>query len=495
MRIGVNVTTSELPPASGSQFNTGAAYMVGRGDSGPVGQYVQCLSISDVTNAIGPRSSTNSVLWDSADVYFREGGGILYISRVVGPSGVVNASITLQDAAAHPTVFFTATYPGAFGNTLEASVVVSSPNYTVLVEDSNGNTLETHGPYLTSAGNAPLLASASAYGAFTQASGSGFTSAAPTTLAATALTGGADNYSSATLTNWQAALAAFTLALGPGQVSAPGMTNTALSGIWSALGVHAQTFNRVAICDMRDQQTATTVITDLGSFGTSGVGSYCAFWAGQVLVPSSTGTPGVTRTVPASAVISALCAQVDATGNPNQAAAGDSYPLQYVQQFTGTLGAPLYGQSDIDTLNAAGVNTWNTVFGVRQNYGFSSSVLQSTDTIYWQFNHARLRMSLEADSQVIGQPFVFSQLSQTDITAFGSDLAANAADYVTSKAFSTIAPDGSTDQGFVVNTASPINTATTMAAGQLNAVLSYRPAPFAQLVDIQLAAVPATANL
>src|SRR6185437_11870496 len=135
----------------------------------------------------------------------------------------------------------------------------------------------------------------------------------PTTLAATPLAGGT-NGTTPLLANWQSALAAFGPTLGPGQVSAPGQTNTGLNGIWSALGTHAQANNRVAICDMDDAQSATTIITDLASFGTSAVASYCGFWAGDVIVPSSTGTPGQTRTVPPSPVISALCARVDAAG-------------------------------------------------------------------------------------------------------------------------------------------------------------------------------------
>ena len=496
MRIGVNVTTTELPPASGNQYNTAAAFMVGVGDWGPVGSAVSCLSINDVTNAIGPRSTSNSTLWDSADVFFREGGGTLYLSRVVGATTTA-ASLTLNDSAAHPTVTFTAKYPGAYANTLGLAVTVASSNYTVSLLDSNGNTLEAHGPFTTAGGNAPLLASTSPYGTFTQATGTGSTSAAPAALTGSggSLVGGADNHASAALSNWQTSLGAFTPALGPGQVSAPGQTNSTLSGIWTALGVHAETNNRVAICDMRDQQTSGTLISDLGAFGSTAVAAYCGFWAGQVIVPSSINTPGVTRTVPASAVISALCARADASGNPNLAAAGDSYPLNFVSSFTGVNGAPLYGQSDIDTLNAAGINTWNTVFQVPQNYGFFSAIPQTVDTIFYQFNHARLQMALFADSQVIGQPFVFSQISQSDLAAFSSDLASQLQDYVNLGAISTIAPGGATDQGFTVDTGASVNTAATMAAGQLNANVSYRPAPFAQLVDIQLAAVPVTANI
>lgn len=486
MRIGVAVSATEIPPATGTVFDTANAFMIGSGDWGPVGSTVKCLSINDVTNAIGPRSGTNSVLWDSADVYFREGGGVLFISRVGGASAGANATLALAPSAA---LTLTAKYPGVYGNQIFVVVQNNTSTYTITLQDVNGNPLAVS-PALST------LAAGVAWAATTNlvtATSSGST--LPSTATATAMAGGT-NGTTPTLTQYQAALTAIPAALGPGQVSAPGVTNTTISGIWSALGTHAASnVNRVAICDMDDQQSAATLIADLASFGTSVVASYCGFWAGQVIVPGNTNASGVTRTVPASAVISALCARADALGNPNLAAAGDDFQLDYVQSFTGTNGAPLYGQSDIDTLNAAGINTWNNVFGVLQNYGFVTPVLSTTDTIYWQFNHSRLRMALEADAQVIGQPFVFSQISQLDIAAFASDLAADLAGYVTSGAISTIAPGGTTDQGFAVDTGSTVNTPATMAAGLLLANVSFRPAPFAQLVEIQLNAVPVTAAI
>lgn len=492
MRVGVSVTTAELPPATSNPFNTASAFMVGFGDNGPVGTAVKCQSVSDVSNTIGVRSATNQTLWDAADVYFREGGSVLYLSRVVGPAPV-NASLTLQDSIPHPTVTVTAKYPGIFGNGLYVVVTNTGGNYTVLIQDASGNVLETHGPFAQAGGNAPLLAdTTSSLVTFTQATGTGNTTAYPAALTATALTGGVDDHGNATLSNWQSALAAFTLDLGPGQVSAPAKTNTGLSGIWSALGTHAEANNRVAICDMDDSQTAATLVTDVASITTSGVASYIGFWASSCKVPGV--TSGTTRTVPASCVISALCARADAAGNPNTAAAGDGFPLRYVTAFTTT-----YAQADIDTLNAAGINVFNTVFGVRENYGFVSAIPQATDAIFWQFSHSRFRMALVADFQVISHPFLFSQIDGKglDIAAFSGAFAAKLAYYANPSvgAIYVQAPNGTVDQGFAIDTGNTVNTPTTIAAGQLNANISVRMSPFAQLVNIQLNSVPVNQGL
>jgi hypothetical protein len=491
MRIGVEVLATENPSAVANPYDTANAFMLGRGDIGVPGVAYPCQTITDVQNAIGARSATNLTLYDAADLEIQTApqGSTVYLSRVVGPAPV-NATLTLADSVPHPTVAVTALSPGAFSNGYHIVVSVVSTNYTVQVLDGAANVLETWGPFPNASGNAPLLAVTSAYVAFTQSAASGFTSAAPAVLASTALATGNDNYSSATLTSFQTAGAAFVAAEGPGQISAPGQTNTTLSGIWSALGaIAASVVNRVAICEMDDGQSAATLIADLATFGTSTVASYCAFWAGNGLASNPYAVGSVQRTIPASALISALCAQADAKGNPNLAAAGDNFVLKTINGFTTS-----YSQTDIDLLNAAGINTFNTVFGKLENYGFVTPVPQAVDTIYWQFNHSRMRMALVALAQTLGQPFVFAQISRAIIAAFSGDLALGLAPFVTSGAISTIAPDGSTDQGFTIDVVTP-NTPTTMGLGQLNASLAYRPAPFAQLIQISLNAIPTTQNL
>lgn len=560
MRVGVLIQASSIPPASSNPYNTATAFMVGYGDTGLVGTPVKCRTINDVANVIGARSSTNSQLYDAADVYFRENGSALYLSRVVGPTTTL-ATLTLNDGLAvpKPSVVITAKYPtvsalvydatvtqtaaatftattatnttlsaiSSFANlavgtlitgtgvaagtyiasinvaaqtatlstatTASASGVTITPyTFTVTVTDTSGQfPTETHGPY---ANTAALYADTSSLMVtFSQSAASGFTVNSPAVISATALTGGTDNRGSATLTNWTNALNAIPRTLGPGQVSAPGQTNTTLNGIWSALDTHANAKNRFAVKDTDDGQTAATIVTDIGTYGTAATAGWGEFHAGNLTAPGV--TAGTTRSIPPSAVVSALCSQADATGNPGQAPAGEGFSLNYCTGFSGVNGAPLYGQADIDTLNAAGVNTWNNVFNVLQSYGAVSPVPQTTDPVYWWYPHARLRMAITALFELLAQPFMFSTLDGKghDIAAFAGDLAAGLGPLVTNGAISTLAPDGSQDQGFVIDT-SP-NTPTTMGLGQLLANVSYRPSPGAQLIEIQLIAVATTASL
>lgn len=501
MPVGVSVQATEVPPATTSLYNTQNAFIVGVTDWGPVGQPIKITSLGNAAALIGTpsgsgnpyssRTASSASVFDAIDTLLQEDGTAaptIYVTRVVHGT-TTSATLALAPSAA---LTLTAKYPGAGGNGIFVAVTNNTTNFVLTLSDSAGNTL-AQSPQLTTlaAGIAWILSTG-----YATAVSSGAT--LPSTVAATAMSGGADNHASATITDWQTSLAALPSTLGPGQVIAPGQTNTTLPGIWSALGAHAQANNRVVPGNMDDNVAAATEITDLGSFGTSSVASYCGFWAGNRNIPGV--TPGTSRSISPDAVIAGLCARVDAaTGNPNQAAAGVKYPLVYATAPTSMVsGAPTdtYGPTDLNTLNAAGINTFQQVDGEPCNYGFVSSELSSTDQIYWQFNHARFRMALVAQAQLVGQPFVFSQIDGqgSQALAFKSALQGMLLPYATVGAL--WAPIGTPpSQAFNVDTGADVNTPSTQAAGQLNAVITVSFSYFAQNVSIQISVVPITQTI
>lgn len=484
--VGVITSTTEVPPATSNPYNTANAFVVGLADWGAasgVNTPVAATSLSQVITTIGPRSATNATLYDALDAFFREGGSTVFIGRVLGPNPT-NAGLVVHDSSAATALTLTAQYAGNYGNDLQVTITNTGSAYSIVLTDTYGSTIASSGSLTTVAAGAAWFNST---GYITAVTGAG---TLPATLAATSLSGGSDNRSSATITNWQNALNNFSASLGPGQVLAPGQTNTTLSGIWTALSAHALANNRVAIADMDDDQPATTLVTDIGSsFNSAAIGAI-GFWAGNLVMPGV--VPGTTRTISPSPVIAALCARADASGNPNLAAAGTNFPLQYVTGSASLVSGNLatYNANDLNTLNSAGINTFANHFGSFENYGFVSSVLASTDAIFWQFNHQRMRMALQAGAQTLGAPFVFSQLDGqgSDVLAFNTALTALLMSY-----YRIGALYGATAaNAFSVNTGSTVNTLNTLQAGQLNAVVSVAISPFAQLVDIVLNAVPIT---
>src|ERR1700733_8930638 len=151
--LGVQVLTSETPPATTSSQTTATAFFTGVADWGPSGSANVNTLVTSMAQAgavIGApqgtglvqnyRSTTNATLYDALDVFFREGGGQCYISRTLGASGSASATIALAPSAA---VTFTAQYAGVGGNAIYV-VVNNQTTYAIItLQDSLGNVLAT----------------------------------------------------------------------------------------------------------------------------------------------------------------------------------------------------------------------------------------------------------------------------------------------------------------------------------------------------------------
>jgi hypothetical protein len=158
-------------------------------------------------------------------------------------------------------------------------------------------------------------------------------------------------------------------------------------------------------------------------------------------------------------------------------------------------GAPYdtYSNADLQTLNAAAINTFQKVNGVPTNYGFVSAVPPTSDGIYWQFSHSRLRMFIISQAQLFGQPFVFAQIDgqQTKQNQFKNALTG----LLMSPLYKAGALYGATESAaYQIDVGSDINTPTTIAAGQLNAKITCSFSYFAQNVTILVSVTPITST-
>lgn len=485
--IGTQIIYAASPQSTTPPYDTSNAFLVGLADWGPANTPVTITSLAQTIATVGPRSATNTTIYDSLDVFFREAATATtaFFSRVVGPAASA-ASLVLTDSNSSAALTVAAVYPGNYGNNINVAVTNASGAFTITLTDTYGTALATSPAFTTRAGAVSWTNSYVTIHAYVGSS-------LPATIGATPMTGGTDDRAHVGLTQYTTALNSFSYNLGPGQLLAPGVTNTTVSGIWTAIGTAASTYNRVGICDMDDGQSAGTIVADIGSqFNSLSVGPL-GFWAGNLAAPGV--APGTTRSIPPSPVIAALCSRVDSTGNPNLPGAGGNFPLVYctgpatqVSGFNET-----YSGSDRSTINNAGVNTFSNRFGTYENYGFVSSVLPTTDVTFWQFNHFRLRMAIGAESNAIGETFVFSQLdgAGTDILSFNHQLQSMLGGFLAAGALFGTQP-GTPTAAFSVDTGPTVNTPQTMQAGQLNANLYVRMSPYAQLVTIEITTVPIT---
>lgn len=281
---------------------------------------------------------------------------------------------------------------------------------------------------------------------------------------------------------YQAGLDLFDSRLGPGQVTVVGETNAA--AVYGAVQAHVDANNRIGLLDVNDGDDIAA-ITTLGDAGialanSENVGLFGS-WATCAGRPGVSGSGG--RKVPASAAIAGLCSRVDQAGNPNRAAGGYDFPLQYVDGFE-------LDPNDVDRAACFqhGVNMFADRFGVLENYGFQTPVAQSPNTPFWQLNCSRTRMWLKAKSLAIGERYYMRPIDGQGKLAgrLGSELESMCADlYEVDGLYGATKLDA-----YNVNTSVSLNTTATAAQAVLKAVVEARLSQYAKSVQIDLVSVP-----
>lgn len=283
------------------------------------------------------------------------------------------------------------------------------------------------------------------------------------------------------------ALALFTKDLGPGQVAAP--EEAPGSTAYGKLLDHAQQNNRFALLDYASGDTVSAMTTLAGTHRGKSNADY-GMTAGQwVNVPGPAGViGGSTRQVPGSAVTAALIARAEQLGNPNRAAAGRDFPLQYVVSYTRDV-----DDASRETLLNAGGNTYATKYGVLELYGFQSGQAASTDNPYWQANVGRVRMWVTAQALSIGERYMFRPIDGRGLLA--GALKTDLEDMLLGL-FNANGLFGETPaDAFSVEVGPSVNTTALAAQGQLNAVIEMRPDLHAKTIVIELVTVPVTGNV
>lgn len=466
---GSTLTRLDSQQPSSVPTDTGQALFVGITERGPT-VATKITSLSQFVSVYGGRQSY-SVLYDSVDVFFREGGSSCYVIRRLGPTPV-KASKALSDGSG-TALTFTATQYGDFANSWTIAVAVGGGSFTITVVGTEGDGTaftETLGPYTTNA--LAVSGAESTHGVLTIG-----TATDPVALSATVLTGGTDDHANTTDTELGTALGLLAKDLGPGQVLCPGVTTATAHALLQA---HADTNNRVAYLDAPDTATVATITavaaTDRGQTGKRFSGLF-APWA---VAPGYLGVG--TRTVPYSAVQAGLSARLDRiSGNPNLPAAGDNGRCSYV---TGVSQAA-WTDAQRETLATAGVNVARVIRDVVETFDFVTLTSPTTDANWLALSNARLHTAISADALEIADEFLFRQLDQATIQEFGGRLTGMLLGYLTIGALQ----GGSPAEAFRVDVGNQVNTPTTIAAEQLHAALSVRESQFGRVVNIAITKV------
>lgn len=493
-RPGVAVISRASAAPQGVPTDTTVGFIIGEALQGPVNVPTLITSQSQFVTIFGGRLAT-SYLYDGVEMFFREGGATLYVTRLA--DGAVAATAEAPDFGDDAAV--TANGPGAFGDgwQLKVSAVVggtgsiqmpdrligaqqAAGGFSAQLLDKNGGVLQQS---LEIGTTDDLVTWAASQGYVT------VTGATPgTTLTAVTYTlaGGNDGtvpvVNAATL---DTLLDTIVTELGPGQIWAPGKTDPNMQ---AALMVHASSHDRVALLDAPQGADVATLTANGLALRDQVTDRYASLWAPWVTCPGV--AIGTTRTVPWSSFEAGIIARADAAaGHANIAAAGDNG-----QSFFATGVTQSFSDADRQNLLYAGVNTVRQRYGTIRAYGFRSLSDQNGLNGPWvQFNHGRLNMQITADCEEIGEEYVFSQLDGRGlmIAAFHGELNGMLGDLFDLGALYGDTPDDAYD----INTSPSVNTIETISNGELHAILSVKMSPHAELVEIEIVKVALTEAL
>ena len=584
---GVNVSVTAASPNSKGVNPTGTWFVLGTAN-GPSGVAVPINSTDDLLTYFGAQINgttvarysgvgTNSVvdstlLFDSLDVFFREGGVNTFVSNVVSLTAVKATSTTglLSLTAAGGGTWANSSSANTSGVILSVTANATATAYTAVVRYNNivlatSPLLGSEADIVAWLNSLPLYKSMmtatvlSSRSTTTTASGTG----ASTSLAATSVTGfpaagyitvaatgtvtslifsytgitpgttpagtftglvringaAADAIASgAAITNRAmplagktvnaylasgtdasiadadatTALTSFVDILGPGQVSYPGNNGGTSNAVWKSIAKHCQTYNRVAVLDAgTSTATASTLSSNISSLQTAlatdaADPSYASAFAPWLVVPgiqnvnnTIANTGSFNRTVPPCALAAARMANNDQYNDCNVPAAGvGTGAASYVIGVSAS-----FSESDRADLNNAGVNVIRNLPNVNQIvvYGYRSCAVDSN----WVYlNNVRFRMQVKRDMDLIAENFIFDEIDGRGqiFARLNGALAGQCQSYWTRHSiYGLFASDA-----FQVNTGTLINTPDTIAAGQVNAIVNLRMAPFGEFVSVNV---------
>jgi len=464
---GVNVNITSVPVPTSNPTSTGKWFCTQLLERGSTTKPIVCTSMAEFKAQCGARVSY-SVMWDSAETFFQEGGSELIMARVVGATPVA-AKYELKDSEAHVSLIVTANSVGEWGNNLSVAVTVTESGYILTIEENDVEVEKS--PELTTQLGAVAWAENSAY--VTIAVGAG--TKTPSEVTAKALSGGTYDSSHITTASYEHALANFSYEMGCGQVSAPGITTT---GVGEAILKHVEVNNRVAMLDLTNTSTAATLISAVSSLRSAVGARRGSAWAPWAIIPGLAG--GANRVVPYSAVQAGIIARNDgATTQPqvNEPSAAENGQPRYAIGLTAE-----WNRATREELNEHSVNVARVMpSGVIQTYGYRTLVKPESEPAWEEFSAARLFMYVVNQCEAIMSEFLFKDIDPKKqlfnrlngrLTAFMTSLGNQLYN----------------NPGEAVNTGPAVNTPTTIAKKEVCADVAVLPSPTSEIAVLNVSA-------
>jgi hypothetical protein len=455
--------------------STSNGFVIGFTQRGAIDRPIPVVSTADFLQKCGSlRDATTMAMYDGVETAFREGATLVYIAREAG-TGAVAATKSLVDAEGKTVAVVTANSVGAWGNELDVVCVLSAGNMVVTVK-YEGATVETSPSLGTIEEVISWFNTNSLY--VTMAAGEKTTDAKSQTIE---LASGDDKHGSATITNFEAALALLTKDLGPGQVVAPLRTTEAE---YKAIAAHCVANERRGLLDLVDGNESELVAASTPLRSLEGNGERLVYpMAQRAIVPGL--TTGTSRTVSRACAQLGRIARCESEGlNPNKAAAGKNGGYRWVTGLSRVFTDP-----ERAALNAAGVNCAILRRGKPVNYGDRTATNPVTDPNWKSFASSRLIMAVAAIADEVMEGYDFEDIDGHGYV-FGK-LKGDMESRACMPFYKQNALYGTTpDEAFQVNTGPDINTPTTISAEEIRCQVAVRSSNHGETLTTEVVKVP-----
>jgi hypothetical protein len=529
---GVNVTTAlrgtpggpALPPSATAFLPAtvpfGATDVV---ELTSLNDYARLLSIpaanGDLASAFAVVSSRLSYPLTAIEAgvamvraFFDEGGRTLYARRVVGPAAEAS-TLTLVDAEDDPAITITAANPGTWGDAIEVTVAAGTSSGKKVTVSDGGIGIITADVVLDNlATNAAIKAAIEGHAELGQiltvTVGAGLIVA---NAAAANLADGADDYAGITA---EVVGDLFPVELGPGVlIGALGSllsTDTELNAAnLKALAESCEQRRRIAIGAVGTDstppldslpalftETRDELIALVGQTRADELLSYFALFGPGVVGDSPLNPGAYSLATHPDGYVAGVRARTIAAAGSHRAPAGEvSTSRSLLGLSTAELGTvdpsvAVVGDEYVAAM-PTGANALRNVAGTVRLYGWSS--MSPADA--WASLAVRdVLNELGAEADTEAESLVFRPIDpRGHLFAELAGILIGVAERAKARGaiFPRIAADGVTelDPGYSVNVGADVNTAETIAAGQINGVLTVRPSPTAALVNITITKV------
>jgi hypothetical protein len=392
---GVEVLTADTRAPRGPRLRLSTQFVIGETERGPTTP-TELRGLRDLERFFGARTPDTLSVHDWLDAWWKDGGGRVYLARLVGPAAAT-ADVDLADGAAAVALTVASADPGAFGNRLSVDVDATGGDFTLRVY-LDDDLVETS-PALADGAAAAAWALTSRYVRVTDGPGGDPVA----TGGPQDLTGGDDDLDGITTAEITAAGDRFAADLGPGVIVLPGRT-AAVSQL--AVAPTAKARNRIVRCDAPATSTVATITAWAATLRASEYADRLDLIAPRLTIPGL--APGTTRTAPGSYLRSAAEARNDAARiSPNQPAAGRWGTSGYATGVTIE-----WDDDDRETLNDAGVNVIRAMDDEIKVYGNRTAADPSTAPAALRIGSARLRMAIAEIARFQGEQLNFGEIDQ-----------------------------------------------------------------------------------